>query len=95
MEKHTLDFHKTTDYFIDNLQNTNKLSDSMISAVLFKEGDFYTFLPENSSTEGLYDFKFGGKMSCIRGEMSVFIHNFLKINEGFVCIFDDFNASTY
>ena len=60
MKKQELDFHLSLQYFADQLNGGNELSQELIKYVNFKEGNFYTLLPEQSIRKNLYDFQSGG-----------------------------------
>lgn len=59
IEKYPLDFKKTLPYFVDHIKCGNNLS-SKITTINFQQGDFFTFLPDGSNLERLYEFSYAG-----------------------------------
>jgi hypothetical protein len=57
LNKHLLDFNSSLEYVKDNLHETNKLCSSLLNLINFKNGYFFTLLPENSYLQSIYEFK--------------------------------------
>ncbi len=63
LEKYVLDFHRSFSYFKDNLSGANKMSDSIMRLVNFKDGHFFTLLPADMNVSKLLNFESGGVLS--------------------------------
>ena len=59
LHKHFLDNEKTFSFFSDSLENANTLSSEVLNSIAFKDGHFFTLLPEDANLERLYEFKWG------------------------------------
>lgn len=59
LNKITLNFDETLKYVIDDLDKTNTLSDELVKFTNFKNGDFFTLLPEDANLNAMHDFKTG------------------------------------
>lgn len=92
LKKYHLDFFKAKQYLEENLQGTNKLSNSVISLLNLESGCFFTFLAEKSAIKDVNEFTVGGKTSLIIDDISEYIFKLLKDGKNVSCIFDDFNA---
>lgn len=57
--KHELDFEKTYRYFIDHIECESALSKKILNEIDFKQGIFFTILPENAILDKLYKFREG------------------------------------
>lgn len=96
MEKlkiHKLNYEKTIEYFAATLKGVNQLSDLAFSYIKSSSGCFFTFLPENTLNKALHEFDFGGKTSCLRDEIALFVEQFIRSNPTISCVFDDYNAT--
>jgi hypothetical protein len=60
LNKHKLDFESAYEYIKDNLDKVNALSAELLKLVNFKNGHFFTLLPDNANFERIYDFEWGG-----------------------------------
>jgi hypothetical protein len=60
LNKHKLDFESAYEYIKDNLDKVNVLSAELLKLLNFKNGHFFTLLPDNASFERIYHFKWGG-----------------------------------
>lgn len=58
--KHTLNYEPTWEYVKDNLDQVNALSILSLKLIDFKEGNFFTLLPEDGNIKWLYNFQGGG-----------------------------------
>lgn len=58
--EHDLLFDRTYEYFIDHIKDGNTLSKTVVQNVDFRNGVFFTFLPENANIDRLYEFQYGG-----------------------------------
>lgn len=59
LHKKILDFETTLKYVQDNLDETNALSSELLKLVNFKNGYFFTLLPENANFKSIHDFNAG------------------------------------
>jgi hypothetical protein len=59
LKKYTLDYTPSWEYVLDNLKNVNTLSDQLISILDFKNGHFFTLLPDDANFNLIYNFKEG------------------------------------
>ena len=57
--KYHLDFDPTWKYFQDNLDNVNILSSQLLSLLNFKNGKFFTLLPNGSNFDRIHKFEEG------------------------------------
>ena len=57
--KYKLDFDPTWKYFKENLDNVNALSSELLNLLNFKNGYFFTLLPDNANFKNIYHFKEG------------------------------------
>ena len=60
LKKHILDFTKTCKYFVDHINAGKTLCNMVVDETDFKEGVFYTYLPEDAKTSRLYQYSSGG-----------------------------------
>jgi hypothetical protein len=58
--KHTLEFNKTLEYFLEYLEERHKLSDTLLKYHDFTQGSFYTLLTKDANIAKLYQFNIGG-----------------------------------
>jgi hypothetical protein len=59
LNKYELDFSSAWEYTLNTLDDANALSIELLKLLDFKEGYFFTLLPEDSNFERLYEFKAG------------------------------------
>jgi hypothetical protein len=60
LKKHKLNFDRAKNYIIDNLIGASALSNELINSIDFKNGCFFTLLPDDATIERIYEFAFGG-----------------------------------
>ena len=58
--KHSLEFNKTLAYFLEYLEDRNKLSETLLNYHDFTKGCFYTLLTKDADISKLYQFNIGG-----------------------------------
>lgn len=68
LKEHSLDFNISLDYFTESLKDVNQLSNAILEYVNFKEGDFFTLLPDEANIDRIYKFSEGGILR--RGKMT-------------------------
>lgn len=100
--KHILDFNKTFPYFIDHIDYGRALSSKIIKGTNFDHGIFFTLLPENASSNKIYDFSCGGILSSLDDSntrlmtmdesFSHFINNFLVENSQNLAVLEHYLA---
>ena len=59
LNKHKLDFDLTIKYVKNNLENVNSLSSELLRSVEFKDGFFFTLLPNDANIKRIYEFESG------------------------------------
>jgi hypothetical protein len=59
LKKQELDYSRAAVYVVDNLRETSTLSERLLKIVDFKNGNFFTLLPEDANLERLYEFEAG------------------------------------
>jgi hypothetical protein len=59
LNKHKLDFDLVWEYVQDDLDKTNALSSELLNSLAFKDGYFFTLLPDDANLKNIYDFKGG------------------------------------
>ena len=57
--KYKLDFDSSWEYVFDNLDKVNTLSIQLLKLLNFKDGYFFTLLPNDANLDNIYDFKGG------------------------------------
>lgn len=57
--KYFLGHEQTLSFITESLKETNALSIEVLKSIDFKEGHFFTLLPEDANLEGLYKFTEG------------------------------------
>lgn len=57
--KHPLDFEILYPYFKNRLEGVNALSNELINLVNFKDGIFFTLLPDDANLDRIYELKAG------------------------------------
>jgi hypothetical protein len=60
LNKHALDFDCTLKYFKETIDNANELSSKLLKIINFKNGCFFTLLPDDANFQCMYNFKNGG-----------------------------------
>jgi len=60
LNKYKLEFDPTLKYVQDNLDKVNTLSIELLKELDFKNGYFFTLLPDDANFEGIYKFEWGG-----------------------------------
>jgi hypothetical protein len=60
LNKHKLDFSFAWKYVQDDLDKTNALSSELLNLLNFKNGYFFTLLPDDANTQAIHNFKVGG-----------------------------------
>jgi len=60
LNKHKLNFNPTWEYVKDNLDGVNALSVELLNLLNFKNGYFFTLLPDDANLEEIYHFNCGG-----------------------------------
>lgn len=60
LHKHELDFDPAREYVQNSLDKANTLSSELLNLLNFKNGIFFTLLPNDANIERLYEFKAGG-----------------------------------
>jgi len=63
LRKTVLDFDKTIQYFKEHIDAKVILSEAVLHEINFKNGHFFTLLPENAFFEKIYEFNYGGILS--------------------------------
>ena len=92
LKKYELNYKKTQEYFQKSLKGVNELSNSVVSFLQCNTGNFFTLLPEGISEKKIHEFEYGGKTSCVRDEIAIFIKKLIESRSKLTCIFDDFDA---
>lgn len=65
IKKHILNFDKVIPYVIDRITCDRELSKKILEKIDFKNGSFFTILPEDARIEKIYEFKWGGIIPSI------------------------------
>jgi hypothetical protein len=60
LNKLKLDFNPVMEYVIKQLGTINTLSCELLKLLNFKEGHFFTLLPDDANLKGIHHFKWGG-----------------------------------
>lgn len=101
INKYFLDYDKTYQYFVDHIICDRTLDKKIMSRINFKEGSFFTFLPDYAFLERLYDLKSGilpsyqidikGWQVVSKGwEIEDFVAEHLKQNQSNVVVLDQY-----
>ncbi|MCH9634056.1 MAG: hypothetical protein S4CHLAM7_07940 [Chlamydiae bacterium] len=86
MEKIKLDFDKAFAYFKDNLEGTNSLCDYLMNHL--KNGSFFTYLPDFTDKNAIYNFKLGGIAKGLIAEFPNFLVSLINSKKKASYIFD-------
>lgn len=57
--KHSLEFELPYLFFKDSLEDANTLSNELLNLLNFKDGSFFTLLPEDANLERIYELETG------------------------------------
>ncbi len=92
LHRFELNFDLAFAYYKNNLNGTNALSSNLIDIFNFKQGNFFTLLPDDFADKNVYKFKSGGVRNCVRDLCESLILDKLLSDDGLYCIFDDASA---
>jgi|JI9StandDraft_1071089.scaffolds.fasta_scaffold175642_2 hypothetical protein len=93
LDKYDLNFDKSLMYFKDNLENTNELSKKILEEIDFKNGTFFTYLPNGTEKTKALLFTYGGIAIGVRKQINNIILHILQSDTPICCVFDDVASS--
>lgn len=89
--QYKLSYKKVLPYLVENLTNTNTLSDSCLKILNTEKEKYTTLLPKLNDDKPIYFFNQGGVGTGERDHIKHFIIKKISMNPNLGCIFDDVN----